>query len=121
MTNRVNWDQYEIALLIEACELEQNNVQPKGDLACDLSRKLRERAAHNGIIVDELFRNENGISPQMTKMKYLLSNGTKGLPGASKAFNAMAVIWKSNRAAFDEKYCMRRKNSCVKESLSLKL
>ena len=31
----------------------------------------------NGINIDEVFRNENGIALQMTKMDYLLTDGKK--------------------------------------------
>lgn len=102
MSERVGWDQYETALLIEACLLESSKAMPKTDLVHTLSKNLRNRATRNGRTIDELFRNENGISLQMTKMNYLLTDGTKGLPGASKFFAEMATLWKTDKVAFNK-------------------
>lgn len=102
MPERVGWDQYEIALLIEACELENTNSKSKSELVHTLSECLRKRATRNGVVVDALFRNENGISLQMTKMQYLLTDGIKGLPGASKLFEKIAVLWKKDKETFNE-------------------
>lgn len=83
MAERISWDKFEIALLIEACE-HASTGSPKQEIVKDLSAKLRVRAVSRGQEIDELFRNENGIALQMTKMDYLLTDGKKGLPGASK-------------------------------------
>lgn len=102
MSERVGWDQYETALLIEACVLENSNTMSKIELVRALSKNLRDRATRNGRPIDEIFRNENGISLQMTKMNYLLTDGAKGLPGASKFFAEMATLWKTDRTAFNK-------------------
>ncbi len=62
----------------------------KAECVHKLSNLLRQRAKANGINIDEVFRNENGIALQMTKMEYLLTDGKKGLPGASKLYIEMA-------------------------------
>ena len=91
MAERIGWDKFETALLIEACERASKGV-PKQEIVKELSMLLRNRAISQGNKIDELFRNENGIALQMTKMDYLLTDGQKGLPGASKFFAEMVRL-----------------------------
>lgn len=77
MTVRIGWDEYEVALLIDACNRIRDNKIDKAECVHKLSNLLRQRAKANGINIDEVFRNENGIALQMTKMEYLLTDGKK--------------------------------------------
>lgn len=99
MSKQLYWDKYETALLIDACERVANGF-PKQEIVKDLSVKLRARAISQGQEIDELFRNENGIALQMTKMDYLLTNGKKGLSGASKFFAEMVALKQNVPAEF---------------------
>lgn len=99
MAERIGWDKFETALLIDACERASNGI-PKQEIVKDLSAKLRRRAVLQGQQIDELFRNENGIALQMTKMDYLLTGGKKGLPGASKFFAEMVELKQTSPAEF---------------------
>lgn len=99
MSKLFYWDKYETALLIDACERADNGI-PKQEIVKDLSVKLRRRAVLQGQQIDELFRNENGIALQMTKMDYLLTSGEKGLPGASKFFAEMVELKQTSPAEF---------------------
>lgn len=99
MPKLLGWDRFETALLIDACE-RVTNGSPKQEIVKDLSAKLRLRAISRGQEIDELFRNENGVALQMTKMDYLLTNGKKGLPGASKSFTEMVALKQSAPTEF---------------------
>lgn len=102
MSERIGWDKYEIALLIDACERVLSGQDEKPTLVKYLSAKLRERAISRGIVIDDIFRNENGISLQMTKMDYVLTDGKKGLPGASRYYIEIATLKASHPLAFNE-------------------
>lgn len=102
MTVRIGWDEYEVALLIDACNRIRDNKIDKAECVHKLSNLLRQRAKANGINIDEVFRNENGIALQMTKMEYLLTDGKKGLPGASKLYIEMAKMSKLNSDEFEK-------------------
>ena len=91
MAERIGWDKFETALLIDACERVANGF-PKQEIVKDLSAKLRVRAISQRQEIDELFRNENGVALQMNKMDYLLTDGKRGLPGASKFFAEMVEL-----------------------------
>lgn len=86
MAIRIEWDEFEIALLIEACEEVLRKGKPKSEVVKTVSSKLRKRAISKNIAIDDVFRNENGIALQMQKMAYLLTHGEKGMPGASKLY-----------------------------------
>lgn len=102
MALRIDWDIYEVALLIEACEKVIANNKAKPEIVAELSEALRKRAIKNGIVIDSKFRNKNGINLQMTKMAYLLTDGAYGLPGASKLYVDMADIKKKNPEKYQE-------------------
>ncbi len=102
MAIHIEWDEFEIALLIEACEEVLGGVKRKAEAVRRLSSDLRRRAVSKGVTIDEVFRNENGISVQMQKMDYLLTHGEKGLPGASKLYAKMAEIRETNPQKFVE-------------------
>ena len=101
MSLRIGWDKYETALLIDACNRVAQG-EAKKVLVKEVSEKLRKRATSQGVIIDDLFRNENGIDLQMTKMDYLLTDGQKGLPGASKFFAEMVALKKNNPYEYEE-------------------
>ena len=102
MAERIPWNKYEIALLIKACEKVINNKKDKPLIVTELSIKLRNMALANGIVIDELFRNENGITLQMAKMTYLLTDGKDGLSGASSSFVTYANMRKNHPREFEQ-------------------
>lgn len=101
MLNRVAWDKYEIALLIESCERVFSGASQKQEIN-KISKLLRNRAIANGLEIDDLFRNENGIALQMNKMEYLLSAGTKGLPGAGKNFKEIVLLKQTSPSEYEK-------------------
>ena len=102
MAIRIEWDEFEVALLIEACEEALDNVKKRPEVVRRLSSDLRKRAVGKGITIDDVFRNENGISLQMQKMAYLLTHGEKGMPGASKLYAEVAELRETNSQKFEE-------------------
>lgn len=102
MAIRIEWDEFEIALLIEACEEVLHKGKPKSEVVKTVSSNLRKRAISKNIVIDDVFRNENGIALQMQKMTYLLTHGEKGMPGASKLYAEVAELREENPKKFEE-------------------
>lgn len=100
MSKKTGWDKYETALLIDACEKVLSGKIAKATIVSELSLKLRQRAISRGMQIDDIFRNENGITLQMLKMDYFLTEGQKGLPGVSRIYEKMVSLKKSNPFAF---------------------
>lgn len=118
MTVRIGWDEYEVALLIDACNRIRDNKIDKAECVHKLSNSLRQRAKANGINIDEVFRNENGIALQMIKMEYLLTDGKKGLPGASKLYIEMAKMSKLNSDEFEKILILAKEQIGYKEAMN---
>lgn len=102
MAIRIEWDEFEIALLIEACEEVLYKGKPKSEVVKTVSSNLQKRAISKNIAIDAVFRNENGIALQMQKMIYLLTHGEKGMPGASKLYAEVAELREENPKKFEE-------------------
>ena len=102
MAIRIEWDEFEIALLIEASEEVLYKGKPKSEVVKTVSSNLRKRAISKNIAIDAVFRNENGIALQMQKMIYLLTHGEKGMPGASKLYAEVAQLREENSKKFEE-------------------
>ena len=67
MAIRIEWDEFEIALLIEACEEVLYKGKPKSEVVKNVSSNLRKRAISKSKTIDDIFRNENGIALQIAK------------------------------------------------------
>ena len=100
MSLRVLWDQYEAAYLLDACLRIEREEITRREAVKEASAALRERAKNNGLEIDELFRNENGISLMMSRMEYILSDGKNGLPGANACFIEVAEWRERDPEAF---------------------
>ena len=54
MALRIKWDQFEVALLIDACEQVQQKKIAKPEMVSKLSYALRRRAERRGIEIDDI-------------------------------------------------------------------
>ena len=92
MPVRIAWDQYEVALLIDAYVRIASGAN-LGETAVALSKSLRTLARSRGIDIDDLYRNVNGIKMQLADVKYLFTNGQSGLSGASELVQHMYKLY----------------------------
>lgn len=102
MALRIPWDEYETALLIEACLKVDCGEVPRTQAVAELSKALRKRAIDKGIEIDEIYRNENGISMQMSKIQQIIHHKSESKWYISKLFLDMVEMYYSDRQQFDE-------------------
>ena len=102
MALRIPWDKYETALLIEACCLVNNGVIRRKDAISQLSKQLRQMAIDNGIIIDDVYRNENGISMQFEKVKSLIRHQPNAEKHNTKIFIEMVEMYYNDRTQFEQ-------------------
>ena len=95
------WDKYEAAFLLEYCLKVENNELSRKEAITTVSEHLRERAKDRGFEIDEVFRNENGISMQMSAMRNCYLEKNKGLT-ISKLFKEVVALYKTNRNIFEK-------------------
>ena len=112
MALRIPWDKKETAILIEAYLRVKNKELSQQNAVKEVSTLLRRRAVLSGIEIDEIFRNENGISMQMKIIGGLVDEKPSGLHSATKLFIDMVTLYKTRRSVFDE-ILIQAKGECV--------
>ncbi len=100
MAKRIPWSKHEIALLFMAYERVVNGSNMK-EQASWLSDKLRRLASIKGIVIDETFRNINGMNMQLGNVQFLFTGGEKGLSGASRAIRNMYDVYMNDHNQYD--------------------
>ena len=101
MANRIPWDQAETALLIDTYNQVETGQISMREAVPRLLRTLRQRALNAGIIIDDIYRNENGIQMMLGKIRYLMTGGKSGLPNTSRLFLNMVTLYQTDSSAFE--------------------
>lgn len=96
----IGWNKYESVLLIDSYQKYINGKMERKEAVALLSKRLRAKWLNSGYSLNDKFRNENGISLQMSAIEYLFTDGQKGLPNASELFKEMVITYKENRSTF---------------------
>lgn len=100
MAARIPWDKYETAILIDACIQVINNKMDRQSAIRSVSEKLRKRAVNLGIMIDNVYRNENGIKMQMTMIMSMIQGQEPGLYNSSMLFYEMVELYRSEYLTF---------------------
>lgn len=112
MALRIPWDKQETAILIDAYLKVKTKELSQQEAIKEVSTLLRCRAVRSGIEIDEIFRNENGISMQMKIIAGLIDEKPSGLHSATKLFREMVDLYKNRRLEFD-KILIQAKGGCA--------
>ena len=104
MAQRVPWDMSEAVIMLNALIAAREGRMSRKDAIVAVSSELRSRAKRNGIKVDDIFRNVNGITLQMSTMEYILTDGEKGMKKSSmpKLFQEAVAMYRSERATYEK-------------------
>lgn len=89
---KIGWNKYEVVLLVESYKDFASGEVSRKDAVSTLSKRLRNRMLLHGIDVSDKYRNENSINLQMSAVEFCLTNGEKGIDGASKLFHDIAQM-----------------------------
>ncbi len=111
MAQRIPWDISEAVIMLNALIAARKGDISRKEAIESVSSELRARAKRKGMEVDDIFRNINGITLQMSIMEYILTDGEKGMKKSSmpKLFQEAAAMYKNDRAAY-EKTLMEARN-----------
>lgn len=101
MSNRVSWNQYEAVLLVDTYVKVRSGVLERNDAVVQLSKSLREYGKANGIEIDDVYRNTNGINMRLSEIERLFNDGKGGLKNTSKLFIETVELYNSDKARFD--------------------
>lgn len=101
MAIRIPWDKYEAALLLVYCIKVENKELTRKEAVSTVSQILRQRAISAGRKIDDVFRNENGISMQLSAIRNCYLGKEYGLT-SSKLFYETVELSKNNPDAFQQ-------------------
>ena len=101
MAERIVWDKYEAAILLEAVLKIDANVESKNDAIERVSKQLRSMAKNRGLSIDDVYRNTNGISMQMTAMKATAFELESKMRSHSKVFCEVVALYHTNKPEYD--------------------
>ena len=102
MANKILWDKYEAALLIETYLKIESGEVSKQNAVMHLSHNLRKRAISAGIDIDGTYRNKNGISMRLSEIQYVMTSGKVGIKNTSRLFREMVALYHEDRQLFHE-------------------
>ena len=97
-----SWNKYETALLIDTYEKVSKGVVGRTDAVRQLSKRLRDGMTAMGVSISDTFRNENGISTQMSTIKNLLTDIDSTFGNPSHVFIDMCDLYINNRESFNK-------------------
>lgn len=79
MATRIPWNEHEQAILLQALINVLDGKIDRKQAVTKVSNTLRKLAENQGLTIDDRFRNENGISIQMSKLEYVFTQNKSGL------------------------------------------
>jgi len=98
---RIPWDVEEAVALYDLYFRLSASPEHKEEQINALSQIYRKRAMILSISIDEKFRNETGLSMQLSCIQYVVTNGDHGLSGASKLFYQTYQLYNENPEMFN--------------------
>ena len=90
---RVPWNEQEALIIVDAFYQVKNGLITRKGAVKNVSDELRQLAMLKGVAIDDVFRNENGISMQMATLEYIYSKSKNGLKSGSKLFREVMQLY----------------------------
>ena len=96
MLKNAKWNKYEAAILIDGYNSIADGKISREEVALNISERLRDPV----LIVDETYRNVNGITLQLGAIEFLMTNGSHGISHVSNLFRELVELYKERHTAF---------------------
>lgn len=93
------WDIYEAAILLDGYLETQQKCQPRIQIIKRVSEQLRNMAINRGKVIDEVYRNENGISYQMQSMDSAYKGKNVYVP-ATRLFKEVVELYRTDTGRY---------------------
>ena len=98
----IGWNKYETAILIDAYIQVKDGKLLRKDAVAQVSKRLRERMLRIGTTISETYRNENGISMQMSAIGYAMGNDSNGISHVSNIFREIVKMYNEENDKFHQ-------------------
>lgn len=97
---RVPWDKFEAAILLDGWLRVKEGI-PRSEVITLVSYKLRKKAVNQGVAIDSVFRNTNGINFQLMSMASAFEATDMG-KAPSKLFMEVADLYHNDFASYSK-------------------
>lgn len=118
MSMQPQWSKYEIVLLIEAYINIKNTSASRTETLENLSQKLRMMAQKNGTVIDDTYRNLNGMRWQYAFIEKAFAHSGFGEHMPPKLFQEMVNLYESDAETFN-RILLVAHEMCTSESTNL--
>lgn len=98
---KIPWNKYETVLLVDAYQRSIAGEMSRSMAISLVSKRLRSHMINMGIQISDVYRNESGISLQMSAIEYLFTDGETGISHVSNLFQDTVKLWQNNKDGFD--------------------
>ena len=102
MALRIPWDIEEAVLILDMLLKSLDGKLTRKEAIRQVSEKLRRRAVNRGIEIDDIFRNENGITFQMSALEVAYTGIKTKLKQPTKLFVETVNLYRNNRELYEE-------------------
>ena len=102
MALRIPWDIEEAVLMLDMLLKSLDGKLTRKEAIRQVSEKLRRRAVNRGIEIDDIFRNENGITFQMSALEVAYTGIKTKLKQPTKLFVETVNLYRNNRELYEE-------------------
>ena len=98
----IGWNKYETAILIDAYIQVKEGKLLRKDAIADVSKRLRDRMKKIGMTISDTYRNENGISLQMSAIGNAMGIESNGISHISNIFREIINLYQEDPAKFNQ-------------------
>lgn len=102
MALRIPWDIEEAVIMLDMLLKSMDGKLTRKEAIRQVSEKLRKRAAAKGIEIDDVFRNENGITFQMSALEVAYTGIATKLKKPTKLFMEAVDLYRNHREDYDK-------------------
>lgn len=102
MALRIPWDIEEAVLMLDMLLKSLDGKLTRKEAIRQVSEKLRRRAVNRGITIDDIFRNENGITFQMSALEVAYTGIKTKLKQPTKLFVETVNLYRNHRELYEE-------------------
>lgn len=102
MALRIPWDIEEAVLMLDMLLKSLDGKLTRKEAIRQVSEKLRRRAVNRGIEFDDIFRNENRITFQMSALEVAYTGKKTKLKQPTKLFVETVNLYRNNRELYEE-------------------
>lgn len=100
MLRQAQWSIHEAVILLDELLRYKDNNSSRTEAILSVSKQLRRMAENRGQMIDDVYRNTNGISFQMSSMESALAGRTI-MKAATRLFTEAVAIYRNDPAKFE--------------------